>query len=88
MNVLKGSDSGLTSTGNQIWHQDRPGIEGEAEADDLFGFSLGVDDFNNDGFDDLAVGVLDEDVGSITRAGAANILYGSPTGLTAYPWFV
>src|SRR6266508_4060829 len=39
-------------------------------------------DFNNDGADDLAVGVPCESVGSIVAAGAVNVLYGSATGLT------
>jgi hypothetical protein len=36
-------------------------------------------DFNNDGFPDLAVGVVGEDVG---MEGAVNVLYGAPAGLT------
>jgi hypothetical protein len=44
-------------------------------------------DFNNDGFTDLAIGVPGEDVvtsgGTITDAGAVNVLYGSATGLQA-----
>jgi hypothetical protein len=39
-------------------------------------------DFNNDGADDLAVGVRDEDVGGAVDAGAVNVLYGSGAGLT------
>jgi hypothetical protein len=39
-------------------------------------------DFNNDGADDLAVGVRDEDVGGTVDAGAVNVLYGSGAGLT------
>jgi FG-GAP repeat len=38
-------------------------------------------DFNNDGAADLAVGVPGEDVGSISDAGAVNVLYGSASGL-------
>lgn len=39
-------------------------------------------DFNNDGADDLAVGVPGENVGSIVDAGSVNVLYGSlGTGL-------
>jgi FG-GAP repeat protein len=39
-------------------------------------------DFNNDGADDLAVGVPGEDVGSVVDAGSVNVLYGSTgTGL-------
>ena len=83
VNVLYGSSSGLTSTGNQLWHQNSAGILGGSEADDRFGNSLGVGDFNRDGFSDLAVGVPGESIGSILNAGAANILYGSPTGLIA-----
>ena len=41
-------------------------------------------DFDGDGYADLAVGVPGEDVGAAGRhAGAVNVLYGSPTGLTA-----
>jgi FG-GAP repeat len=39
-------------------------------------------DFNNDGAADLAVGVPGEDVGSISDAGAVNVLYGSAAKLT------
>jgi FG-GAP repeat len=39
-------------------------------------------DFNNDGADDLAVGVPFEFVGAIQDAGAVNVLYGSVAGLT------
>src|SRR5438067_12558289 len=40
-------------------------------------------DFNGDGFADLAVGVPQESVGSVGKAGAVNVIYGSPTGLRA-----
>jgi hypothetical protein len=38
-------------------------------------------DFNNDGADDLAVGVPLDTVGAAVGAGAVNVLYGSATGL-------
>jgi hypothetical protein len=38
-------------------------------------------DFNNDGADDLAVGVPLDTVGAAMGAGAVNVLYGSATGL-------
>ncbi len=79
--MIYGSNSGLTATGDQIWHQDSFGMEGIAEAFDRFGSSLTVGDFNNDGKDDLAIGVPGEDIGNITNAGATNILYGSASGL-------
>jgi hypothetical protein len=40
-------------------------------------------DFNNDGRDDLAIGVPGESVGSKQFAGAVNVLYGSSSGLAA-----
>jgi FG-GAP repeat len=39
-------------------------------------------DFNNDGADDLAVGVPLDSVGAMVGAGAVNVLYGSASGLT------
>ena len=83
VNVFNGSADGLTSDHNQIWFQDQPGIEGTSEMNDQFGSSLSVGDFNNDGFDDLAIGIPGEAIGQIDSAGAANILFGSANGLTA-----
>jgi FG-GAP repeat len=40
-------------------------------------------DFNNDGFTDLVIGVVLEDVGGEADAGAVNVLYGSAAGLQA-----
>ena len=41
VNVLYGSSGvGLTSSGDQIWTQDSPGIEGTAESVDEFGYSV------------------------------------------------
>ena len=39
-------------------------------------------DFNNDGADDLAVGVPGESVGALQDAGVVNVLYGSAAGVT------
>ncbi len=71
----------LTSEGNQIWHQDSDGIAGRAELRDNFGDALAAGDFNNDGFEDLAIGVAREDVGGEENAGAVNVIYGGPEGL-------
>ena len=40
-------------------------------------------DFNGDGFGDLAVGVPHEGIDGKSSAGAVNVIYGSPDGLTA-----
>lgn len=81
--IIYGSGSGLVSAGNQFWHQDSPGIGGVAEVGDRFGASLVAADFNLDGYNDLAIGVPDEAIGSVESAGAVNIFLGSETGLTA-----
>lgn len=39
-------------------------------------------DFDNDGYDDLAIGVPHEDVSGKDDAGAINVLYGSPEGVS------
>jgi hypothetical protein len=86
VNVLYGSAAGLSPTAvvaDQFWHQDVYGILGEAESDDFFGFSLYAGDFDGNGFDDLVIGVINEDVGAIADAGAVNVLYGVPGGLNA-----
>jgi hypothetical protein len=82
VNVLYGSPAGLTGTGSQVFTQDTPGVPGGAEEGDVFGFALATGDFNNDTFADLAVGAPGESVGTISFAGAVNVLYGSPAGLT------
>jgi hypothetical protein len=82
VNVLYGSAGGLTGAGSQLFSQDSPGVPGTAEGGDQFGAALAAGDFDNDGFADLAVGVVREDVGAAIGAGAVNVLYGSAAGLT------
>jgi hypothetical protein len=81
-NVLYGTATGLTGSGSQLFTQDSSGVGSTAEEFDLFGFALAAGDFDNDGFADLAVGAPVESIGSIINAGAVNVLYGTPTGLT------
>jgi hypothetical protein len=71
-----------TRSGSQLFTQNSPGVGSAAEEFDFFGDALITGDFNNDGFADLAIGVPGESVDSIVDAGAANVLYGSPKGLT------
>jgi hypothetical protein len=79
VHVLYGSAAGLTATGSQLWSQEAAGIEGTAEANDQFGYSLAAGDFAGDGRTDLAAGAFGEN----GFAGVAHVLYGSPGGLTA-----
>ena len=90
VNVIYGSSSGLSDTilrPDQFWTQNTVDVDDVAEANDLFGYSLSAADFNGDGKDDLTIGVHGEDIvtpeGTILNAGAVNVIYGSPNGLSA-----
>src|SRR5690606_26188089 len=79
VNVIYGSAAGLTATGSQLWTQESGDVPSASEETDRFGFAVAVGDFDGDGYDDLAVGVLGED----DNAGAAIVLFGAAAGLTA-----
>lgn len=78
---IRGTSDGLYTLSAFTWHQDTVSIVGAAEADDLFGYSVISGDFDNDGYDDLAIGVIGESIGDIENAGAVNIIYGTSIGL-------
>ena len=82
VNVLFGSSGGLTTSGSQWFDQDTTGILEAAETSDSFGRALAIGDLNDDGYEDLVVGVPYETVGSEASAGGVNVLYGSAAGLT------
>ena len=83
VNVIYGGASGLTATGNQFWHQDAAGIAELCESSEEFGWALATGDFDNDGFDDLAISAPTEDVGTVVDAGAVHVIYGSASRLNA-----
>jgi hypothetical protein len=88
VSVLYGSETGLQAIGSgghddQFWTQGTGGVQDRAEPQDRFGRALAVGDFNGDDYDDLAIAVYLEDVGSIFNAGAVAVLYGSADGLQA-----
>ncbi|HWP66992.1 MAG TPA: hypothetical protein VNO26_13915 [Candidatus Limnocylindria bacterium] len=79
VNVLYGGPPRLSDAGNQFWSEDSPLVGGTAQAGDRYGSALAADDFNSDGFCDLAIGIPGRD----SDAGATRILYGRPSGLAA-----
>ena len=80
--VLYSGPAGLSSDGRQIWGQNSPVVEDEAEPGDYFSSVLVAGDFDGNGCADLAIGSPREDIGDNLDAGAVNVLYGSPLGLT------
>jgi hypothetical protein len=77
--VVYGSASGLDDS--ELWSQDSAGVAGVAEDTDNFGDALTSGDYDGDGYDDLAIGVLES--GSFLQSGAVHVLPGSSSGLTA-----
>ena len=63
--------------------QGNNGYPGVHEAGDSFGNALAAGDFDNDGYDDLAIGSLNEAVGTVDEAGAVMIEYGTAAGITS-----
>lgn len=83
VSVIYGCPGGLCATGDQLWHQDTPGVVEVGQANDDFGSALATGDFDGDGFDDLAVGIAGQDIGTLDEAGAVAVLFGSSNGLTS-----
>lgn len=84
MLMLYGSDAGLVAA-SEVWSQETPLIEDDAEFEDRFGAAVGLADHNGDGRADLDVGVLSEDGSGPTEidSGLAHVLFGTSTGITA-----
>jgi hypothetical protein len=83
VNVLYGSKLGLIDDGNQLWYQDAWAVPDVSQSGDAFGASLTVGDFDDDGYDDLAIGAPGDKVGGENKAGLVTVLYGSASGLSA-----
>jgi hypothetical protein len=82
VNIIFGSANGLTGTGSQFLRQGpAPGIGGQAEDGDSFGWALAAADFGKSSHADLAVGHPFED-GAFTDTGQVSILFGSASGIT------
>jgi hypothetical protein len=80
--VLQGAPGGFDFDHPRFWTQDDILGSGTSETSDYFGLPLTVADFDRDGFDDLAIGSSGEFVTG-PLDGAAVVLVGSATGLTA-----
>ena len=81
VDVYQGSASGLFAHVD-TWRQGEAGVQDLPEEDDYFGDAVTCGDFNDDSFDDLAIGASGEDT-SIADTGVVHILFGSAGGLQA-----
>lgn len=89
VHVIYGSATGLeafaasAAVDDQLWRRTIAGLDETAvDAFDAFGAAIGLGDFNNDGYDDLAIGVPGSIAGGEEDAGVVQVLYGSASGLT------
>jgi hypothetical protein len=84
VSTMHGSTGGLAGTGSPLFQGDN-GLGDVPEQGDRFGQTLakGIfsNNFNEDAFDDLAVGVALDDVGDRPDAGLVSLLQGAPAGL-------
>lgn len=79
VNVVYGSADGVTTAGDDHWHLDAPGVDGEYGG--LFGAALAAGDVDRDGDSDLAVGIPFLKVGTKQEAGGVLLLRGRSDGL-------
>jgi hypothetical protein len=81
--VMYQGPGGLTTASSQLWTQNTPGVPDVAETNDNFGDSTAVGDFNNDGYDDLAVSDDREDIVGDPGAdqGTVFVFKGTASGL-------
>ena len=102
VSVIYGTAAGLSPLNNEHFHQDAyyldtdgdgaqdssdlAGTYDDDEDGDAFGWALANDDFNGDGYDDIAIGIPGETLtySSTERisAGAVAVVYGSSSGVT------
>jgi len=76
VNIIYGSNMQLSYIGDQLWSQDVAGMSGTSESKDHFGWSIFAADFDSDGIDDLAVGIPDKNILSLSDVGAISMIYG------------
>ncbi len=80
VNIIYGSPSGLTATGNQLFDPETSGVAGTATDNEVFGLGLATGDFTGDGRDELAIGGYRGVIGG-KESGLVTVLKGSSGGL-------
>jgi hypothetical protein len=86
ISVFYGKRSGLREQ-KHVVRQDSPGVGGEPEWFDGFGWMLAAGNIGDTRFDELIVGSPEAPTGPSHSAGTLHVLYGSDMGLTGGPEF-
>lgn len=79
--VLYGSSRGLRGNGSKTLTAASKGVRGPAEPHANLGHAIAVGDFDDDGYDDVAIGAPGAGKGSQLGAGAVHVFYGSASGI-------
>ncbi|MBQ1124208.1 FG-GAP repeat protein [Streptomyces sp. B15] len=82
--LLKGSASGVSTSGAQTFHQETSRVPGIGEAGDRFGAGVHLADIDKNGRADLFTAATGEDIGTVADAGAVWVLRGGSGGLTTH----
>lgn len=72
---------GLVTTNARMFQPGTDGLLGSCADSGSFGTGLAAGPFNALGYDGLVIGAPQTDVGGVTNAGAAHLLYGGSSGL-------
>jgi FG-GAP repeat protein len=81
VSLLYSSKTGPVASSNDSWDRASEGIEGGPHTDASLGVALASGDFDDDGYDDLAVGAPGDTVGGHREAGSVTVIDGSEHGL-------
>jgi hypothetical protein len=81
LHVLYGSAGGPRAKGSQFLNQATPGVIGSPKSWEIFGLDWSAGDFDDDGYDDMAVGIIGDRIGGHNRGGV-QVFFGSASGLT------
>ncbi|MFI9821145.1 FG-GAP-like repeat-containing protein [Streptomyces sp. NPDC052013] len=82
--VIRGSEGGPVNGDAPMAEltQDSTGVPGADEAGDGFGSAVSIADTDGDGYGELAIGVVFEDIGTTEDAGSTVVMNGAATGVS------